>query len=487
MIVTGGARKNSRWFATHLQRTDLGQTVSIAEVRGLAGNEILGWFRQMEAMALGTKGDNPFYHATINPREDETLTREQWEMAADVLENKLGLQGQPRFIIQHEKNDRVHEHIFWSRVDADTGKIIRDSHNYDRHMRAADALEKEFGHEPTPRGRGPEGRNPLNHEVFRGKESGIDPYDVNVDIRSLWRQSDNARAFSAALEAHGFVLARGDRGYVAVDPAGDTHSVARRLGIKMRDVEARMTGDVPLDALPSVEEAKAIVRRRAGERDERQDAPDPSDTKRERTLAGISEELADAIRDAFRQKAPETEHVARDRSPEPELFSGAEHADHAPERTQFERLAEELAQPSKEAAPIPDDVAAVGATEHVLSVFDRVAQERLAALREAQGDEHLFAEGIDWLAERTGAAYFAEGHTGSTPFERAAWEAKCAVRDNGGEPVTADGESFWRRAMDRIAHALERAVEWVKETAQSFVGRLRDNRNTERDNHEWER
>jgi hypothetical protein len=41
-----------------------------------------------------------------------------FELAIERIEERLGLQGQPRAIVIHEKNARVHAHCVWSRIDA---------------------------------------------------------------------------------------------------------------------------------------------------------------------------------------------------------------------------------------------------------------------------------------------------------------------------------------------------------------------------------
>jgi relaxase-like protein len=598
MIIEGGSRSNGRWFATHLQRTDQGQCVTIVEARGLAGNDIAGWFRQMEAMALGTRGDNSFYHSNVNPREGEALTEEQWDLAADVLERSLGLDGQPRFIVQHEKDGRTHRHIFWSRVDPDTGTLIRDSHNYDIHMKAADVLEKEFDHERTPRGRGPDGPNPKNHEVFRGKRSGISPYDVGVELTDLWRTADTGRSFAAAVEAHGYVLARGDqRGYVVLDPAGDVHSLAKRIaGARTKDINARMeAAGIGLNALPSVEEARALARSRAKDRD----------SKPKHDAAAfeiIAEQLAEAVREAIRDKdkerpqdeqhpptaeagppqakenpspgpeshdgpsaAPpppdpspepsaEAHDAAADRepphtraapvaepaaAPQPSLFERlaqklsqavnarsddltvAEAADLSATRappsqdgvplapwemvppepiapasaataSPFERTARELARATEQAAPVLEDLAVIAAAvagpEH--SEFERVTGARFDALREALGDERPSIEaGIDWRARQAGIPYLSESPPEGdlTAFEQLTWQRFSATRDNGGEPVTHDGGSFWRRAREMLAAALDDVAEWARDRIDGFAARLTRARHADRADHERER
>ena len=188
MIISGGSRSNWRFFSKHLMKTEENERVHIAEIRGLAADNILDALREMDALARGTRCKNSIYHADINPREDEVLTPEQWEMAVDTLEKNLGLEGHSRVIVEHEKHGRIHRHIVWSRIDPDTMTAVSDSNNYDCHQRTADELEQEFGHDPTPRGRGPDGRRPDNWEVFRGHASGIDPQQVKAELTQLWRQ-----------------------------------------------------------------------------------------------------------------------------------------------------------------------------------------------------------------------------------------------------------------------------------------------------------
>ena len=149
MIINGGARSNAGFFASHLMRADHNERVEVRDMRGLLAENVPDALREMAAFACGTLCKNWFYHADINIREGELLSPEQWAKAADTLEHELGLSGQPRFIVEHEKNGRTHQHIVWSRIDQDSMTTISDSHNYRRHETVARALEQAFEHEPT--------------------------------------------------------------------------------------------------------------------------------------------------------------------------------------------------------------------------------------------------------------------------------------------------------------------------------------------------
>lgn len=266
MIIKGGSRKSGSFFARHLMKTEDNERVSIAEMKGLYADDLPEAFREMRLLAAGTRADNYFYHASINPREDERLTPEQWEFAVDRLEENLGLSGHVRFQVEHEKEGRTHRHIVWSRVDPDTMTITSDSFTYRAHDKTRAELEREFHHEPTPPTPQPsqrKSREIADWENFRAQESEIDPKEVKAEVTALWKQSDSAGAFVAALEDAGYTLCQGDRGYCILDQAGDVHSLARRIeGVKTADLKARLSG-VPLDDLPTVAEASAAVRARS--------------------------------------------------------------------------------------------------------------------------------------------------------------------------------------------------------------------------------
>jgi hypothetical protein len=392
-IIAGGSRCNGRYFGWHLQRTDRGQTVAVRDVVGLMGENMHDWFEQMEAMAAGGNTTNFFYHFSLSPREDEPFTDEQRKVAvATALEN-LGLEDQPYFLVEHGGKDgrSPHYHCIVLRVDLDTGKAISDSHN--------------FGHEHTERGRGLDGPNPKGYEVQRGQETGIDPKDVKAELTALYRQCDTGQAFAAALEERGYVLARGDRRpFVIVDPAGDDHAVGRRsIGVTAAEIHARMA-DLDRDALPSVQEARALARERAAERDAsaRDASPLPADPAARRDDKGvepIAQEPAHAVTDPItEQKQPPAADVpepSKDAStPKPEPPTG------------FDRLAHDMIAAAEKAAPaLLAATEVLAAEEHPqevsreLTAFERIAEKLTQAMR-AWGGEPSVSDSLDWLARQ---------------------------------------------------------------------------------------
>jgi hypothetical protein len=265
VIVKGGARRAGAFFAKHLMKAEENERVTITEIKGLYAEDLPEAFRELKALAAGSRGQDFFYHASINPREDERLTPEQWDFAVDRLEQNLGMDGHARFQVEHEKEGRTHRHIVWSRVDPETMTLANHWRNYEAHDKTRAELEQAFSHEPTPPTPEPsqrKSREIADWENFRAAESGIDPKEVKAEVTSLWQRSDSGAAFVGALEHAGYTLCQGDKGYCIIDQAGDVHSLARRIdGVKTAQIRERLS-DISLTDLPTVAEASAAVKAR---------------------------------------------------------------------------------------------------------------------------------------------------------------------------------------------------------------------------------
>ncbi len=266
VVIKGGSRQNAAFFSKHLLNPADNEKVRVVGFRGFAQEDVKGAFREMQADAKETRCKNFFYHACINPEPGEELTEKQWDGAVNTLEHNLGLDGQPRFVVEHEKDGRVHRHVVWSRIDADTMTAIPDSLTYKKHEAAARKIERDCELRPMEsvlvkdrKGERPK-RRAKDWEGFRGKQTGLDPDKVKAQVTALWEKTDSAAAFKAALRQEGYILCKGDRrDFCIVDPAGDEHSLARRIeGVKAAELRERL-GDIHRDALPSVAEARAMA------------------------------------------------------------------------------------------------------------------------------------------------------------------------------------------------------------------------------------
>jgi hypothetical protein len=130
VIIKGNQRGRARELAAHITNTRDNDHVELHELRGFMSLDLLGALLEIEIAATGTKCQEPFYSVSLNPPKDRayTYTREDFEKSADLIEDKLGLKGQPRIMIFHEKEGRLHCHVVWSRINQ-RGRAVQLSHS----------------------------------------------------------------------------------------------------------------------------------------------------------------------------------------------------------------------------------------------------------------------------------------------------------------------------------------------------------------------
>ena len=274
MILKGSQRANGGDLAIHLMNGFDNESVELAELRGAVADDLSGAFAEFEAVAAGTRAEKYLYSLSINPHEP--LTRDQYMDAIGVIEDRLGLADQPRAVVFHVKPDgdgvgREHCHVVWSRIDIAAMKAIHLSHDKSKLMDCACDLAHRFGHELPPGLKAWDEKRPFKKdklepslaEKAQTEESGITPEQRREEITAAYEQADGAEAFRAALDGKGYVLARGDkRGFVVIDQQCDVHSLTRYVkGHKAREIKAKLAGIDPAD-LPSVDQAKQIMRDR---------------------------------------------------------------------------------------------------------------------------------------------------------------------------------------------------------------------------------
>jgi hypothetical protein len=274
MILKGSQRANGADLAIHLMNKFDNESVEIAEVYGTVAGDLYGAFAEFEAVAAGTKASKYLYSLSINP--SAPLTREQYHEAIQSIENRLGLTGQPRAVVFHVKRDksgegREHCHVVWSRIDIENLRAIHMAHDHRKLMDLACELAQKYGLDLPPGLKAWEQKQkhekdklePTLAEKAQEGQTGISAEERAKEVTACYEQSDTAEAFVRALEQKGYVLARGDRrGLVVVDAFGNPHSLSRYVkNHKGKDIKAKLAS-LKAEALPSVDQAKAIQKQR---------------------------------------------------------------------------------------------------------------------------------------------------------------------------------------------------------------------------------
>jgi hypothetical protein len=92
----------------------------VHEARGFVSESVLGALKEAQAISKGTRRRQYLFSLSLSPPRTEAVRAEVFEKALDAVEDKLGLNGQPRVVVLHEKEGRRLCHAVCSRIDADT-------------------------------------------------------------------------------------------------------------------------------------------------------------------------------------------------------------------------------------------------------------------------------------------------------------------------------------------------------------------------------
>lgn len=261
MILEANERGHGAELAQHLLNPRDNDHVTVHAIEGFVASDLAEAFAESKAISQGTQCRKYLFSLSLNPPPNARVTVEAFEDAIARVEAKLGLIGQPRAIVFHEKNGRRHAHCVWSRIDASRMRAINMAHSKRKLMDVSISLYCDHGWSM------PEGfndhlrRDPLNYsraEAGQAKRTSNDPKAVKAVFQTCWQHSDSRSALAAALWAEGYCLARGERrGFVAVDANGKVWSLARWCGVKTKELNARLGS---LDDLPSTEEALQLFK-----------------------------------------------------------------------------------------------------------------------------------------------------------------------------------------------------------------------------------
>lgn len=259
MILKGSQRAGANQLSAHLLNQRDNEHVRVHDLRGFAADDLHGALAEAYAVSKGTKCKQFMFSLSLNPPKGAALGEAEFERAADAAEKALGLEGQPRAIVFHEKEGRMHAHVVWSRIDAATMRAV----NLPHFKRKLTALSRELFLEhgwTLPDGlRAGRGKSPLNFtlaEWQQAKRLGRDPREIKDAFRDAWEKSDSLKALGNALAERGYFLAQGDRGFIAVDTDGEIYALAKWAGVKVREAHAKL-GEAA--GLPPVEAVKAEV------------------------------------------------------------------------------------------------------------------------------------------------------------------------------------------------------------------------------------
>ena len=224
MILKAKERGDSRQLGLYLLRVDTNEHVEVHELRGFISDDLPSALQEIDALGRGTRARNVMFSLSLNRPPKEQVPTEAFESAIERVEQRLGLDDQPRAIVFHEKDGRRHAHAVWSRIDPDSMTAINLSHYKLKLREIGRELFLKHGWQ-MPRGfaRWQE-RDPLamsREEWQQAVRTKHDPKVVKAMFQDCWAISESGAAFAQALKECGYELARGKK--VAVDWRGKVY------------------------------------------------------------------------------------------------------------------------------------------------------------------------------------------------------------------------------------------------------------------------
>ena len=268
MILQGSQRGGAKNLALHLLKKE-NDHVELHEIRGFVSNDLVNALNEAYFISKATKAKQFLFSLSLNPPSNENVSTKTFENAIDRIEKKLGLVDQPRAIVFHEKENRRHAHVAWSRIfhDGQKLKAVQMSHFKSKLMDVARELYIEHGWK-MPRGMmNAHECNPKNftHQQWQqAKRIGKDPRAIKQMFQECWAVSENKATFASALKDRGYTLAKGDRrGFVALDHRCEVFSVAKWASIRTKEVREKLGKK---DNLPTVTDTKTQIAKDMSER-----------------------------------------------------------------------------------------------------------------------------------------------------------------------------------------------------------------------------
>ena len=365
MIAKGNPHNSGPYLAWYLAAADKGDERSeLGELRGFASDNIFDAFSLGQLMADGTRCEKPFFHVQVRTPKGEDLTREQWRKVTDRIERRLGFEEQPRAVIFHQKDGHEHMHLVWFRIGVDDNHAI-DPGLYKKKLKeVCRKLEKEMGLTIVRNERDPDEKtqSAARPEFEQSRRLKTDLNAIREDIRACWDMSDNGRSFAAALNEHGFILARGDRrAFVILDEMGGYHALSKRItGVAVKETLSRMA-DLDASSLPSVAEAKAIQREKmqreeeeakamsepkgVDEEEQKKEAAQREEEEKQAAIQKDEEQKQQAIREEEERKQ---EAIGKEEEAKQEALKEAAQKEEEQRRAQFKEQADRQAEQAKE-------------------------------------------------------------------------------------------------------------------------------------------
>ncbi|MGH1406004.1 MAG: Ti-type conjugative transfer relaxase TraA [Rhodomicrobiaceae bacterium] len=268
MMLKGSQRGGAKQLALHLLNDIDNDHVDVHSIDGFISDDVTGALHEIYAISRATRCKQFMFSLSLSPPKDTVVTIEDYETAINEAAQRLGLSGQPKVVLFHEKCGRRHCHVVFSRIDTQHMKAINLSFFKDRLNELSHELFLIHGWEVPEGFQNREHSNPLNYDhtcYGEAKKAKRDPKTIKALLLNCWQCSDNRQSFESALAEKGFILCVGNRrGFLLVDMEGKPYSLSRWLEEKPK-ILRKVLGDP--EHLPHFDEVQSMLAQTQNERE----------------------------------------------------------------------------------------------------------------------------------------------------------------------------------------------------------------------------
>ena len=189
MILKGNQRGGGQQMALHLLNERDNDHVTVHQIRGFVSDNVLGALNEAHALSKGTQCKQFMYSLSLNPPQDEQVPTKLFEETLERIEQKLGLDKQPRVVVFHEKEGRRHAHCIWSRIDVEKMKAINIDFPKKKLMGISKDLYLQHGWTLPEGFKDRAAKSPLNYtreEWQQAARTGLKPDQIKAVLQECW-------------------------------------------------------------------------------------------------------------------------------------------------------------------------------------------------------------------------------------------------------------------------------------------------------------
>lgn len=266
MILKGTAIRNRQRavnLANHLLKANDNDICEVVDIDGHARpDDLRAALVDYYDMVNLTNGDTGLFMVSINPEVGEKMTAENYSKSIAKIEELFNLEGLPKAIVRHHKQDREHYHVVWQTTNTDTKQIQAQIFRYNvKCKNLSRELERDFGHRVLSNDKSKTAYNEKERNQATRTASKLKPDERKKLIQKLYSRANDRNEFAKSLEKNGLTLATGKVGICLVDKSsGQVYNLEKELGKKIDQIALKEFLETEKHPLPDASKVASSLK-----------------------------------------------------------------------------------------------------------------------------------------------------------------------------------------------------------------------------------